>query len=216
MEPDDQWCEIRMWQAVGVQTSVEILGVVSGVAFLVVPWYERPSVWTDLHVALYVVLCYLGAGTIVYHAIPNTEVGGQALIYMMDYVPMVLTCAFLSSLYLWHFAKMLYEWAVFAVLSALVGWFLFLIMSVYLVSVATRNAVMVAPPVLIFTTDSSFVLGSRSLRVWALLVLSLVLWLINKELCARQYWLGTFHAIYHVLMAYALWGAGKLGIGLLK
>ncbi|MFN9942304.1 MAG: hypothetical protein ACK56I_22800, partial [bacterium] len=91
MEPEDQWCELRMWRAIGVETSVELLGVTSGVAFFIVPLFDYPLMWTNLHCALYVALCYLGAGTIVYHTIPNKEVNGQALVYMMDYVPMVFT-----------------------------------------------------------------------------------------------------------------------------
>ena len=74
-----------MWRAIGVETRVEFLGVISGFAFIVIPLYEFPSVWTTLYIALYVVMCYLGAGTVVYHTIPNMYVDGQAIIYMMDY-----------------------------------------------------------------------------------------------------------------------------------
>ena len=45
-----------------------------------------------------------------------------------------------------------------------------------------------------------------------MLVASLVLWLINKHLCASQYWLAIFHAIYHIFIADALWNAGTMGI----
>ena len=99
MEPEDQWCELSMWRAVGIETSVELLGVTSGIAFFMVPLLDYPLMWTNLHCALYVVLCCLGAGTIVYHTIPNKQNNGQALVYMMDYVLMVFACAFLCFLY---------------------------------------------------------------------------------------------------------------------
>ena len=220
MEPEDQWCELRMWRAVGVETRVEFLGVISCFAFIVIPLlYDFPSVWTNLHIALYVVMCYLGAGTVVYHAIPNMYVDGQAFVYMMDYIPMIITCAYLSSIYLWHFANIAIKmptWAKFAIFSTMMSWFLFLITTMNLISLAIRNAVMVAPPVLIFTAYSYFQLSKRSLRTWAMLVASLVLWLINKYLCASQYWLAIFHAMYHIFIAYALWSAGNIGIFLVQ
>jgi hypothetical protein len=216
MEPEDQWCELSMWRTVGVETRVEFLGVISCFAFIVIPLlYDFPSVWTNLHIALYVVMCYLGAGTVVYHAIPNMYVDGQAIVYMTDYIPMIITCAYLSSIYLWHFANIAIKmptWAKFAIFSTMMSWFLFLITTMNLISVAIHNAVMVAPPVLIFTAYSYFQLRKRSLTTWAMLVASLVLWLINKHLCASQYWLAIFHAIYHILIAYALWSAGIMGI----
>jgi hypothetical protein len=142
-------------------------------------------------------------------------VDGQAFVYMMDYIPMIITCAYLSSIYLWHFANVAIKmptWAKFATLSVIMSWFLFLITTMNLISVAIRNAVMVAPPVLIFTAYSYFQLSERTIRTWAMLITSLVLWLINKYLCASQYWLAIFHAMYHIFIAFALWSAGNIGI----
>lgn len=157
---------------------------------------------------------WLGVGTVVYHSIPNTVINGYPLTYLMDDVPIVVTCTFLSSIYVWHLNKFLNKLAVFGTSAGLIGWMLFLIISIYFVSAVVRNAITVTLPVLIFTVYSFLVFGARSARVWLLLTTSLVIWLINRELCAQMYCLALFHAIYHIFISFSLWGAGCMGIEL--
>jgi len=212
MEPEDQWCEQRMWRELNVDVKSEIICAVTGLAFLVVPYIKPPAEFTEAHVMFHVVFVFLGLGTIFYHLFPNFESNNQATIYELDWYPMVFTCATLLYIHLVPLNRFLSHFGLYVMWFLFVGWFSFLTLSVYHVSVEARNAVMVAVPVTVFFLYSVFVYGSESVGTWALLVISLVLWTLNKYLCHHQYWMATFHGIYHVLMAFALWGAGCLGL----
>ena len=214
MELADQWCEQRMWQSIGVDTNVEIFAVITGAAFIFVPIIDAPNEFTNVHILFHVVFVFLGLGTMFYHIFPNFESDGQATIYEMDWYPMVFTCSFLLMIYIWPLLRRLTPLGVYCVCFAVMGWFSFLVLSVYHVSVEVRNGVMVGVPVTVFFFFSCIAIGSRSLYTWILLVSGLTLWLINKELCRYYYWLAIFHGIYHVLMAFALWSAGCLGLEL--
>jgi hypothetical protein len=49
-------------------------------------------------------------------------------------------------------------------------------------------------------------------RLWALLGTSLLLWVLNVALCKQASWLAPLHALYHVVMAFALVHAACLGL----
>jgi len=212
MEPPDQWCEQRMWRKLNVDTNVEIICAITGIAFIIVPYVEPPPEWTDYHIMFHVVFVFLGLGTILYHAFPNFESSNQATIYELDWYPMVFTCAFLLFIYLLPLNKYLSQLGVYLLYFSFMSWFAFLVLSVYHVSVEVRNAVMVTVPVFVFFCYSVTTFGARSFYTWVLLITSLIIWNVNKAVCDQQYWLATFHGIYHVLMAFALWSAGCLGL----
>jgi len=205
-----------MWRQLNVETNTEYICAVTGLAFIVVPYVHAPAELTDAHIMLHVVLTFLGLGTILYHVFPNFESNSQATIYEFDWYPMVFTCAFLVFIYLFHLKKYLSELGVYVLYYTYMCWFMFLVLSVYHVDVVIRNAVMVSVPVFVLFCYSVTILGSRSFYTWSLLVVSLLIWQLNKSLCHQQYWMATFHGIYHVLMAFALWHAGCLGLDVAK
>jgi hypothetical protein len=214
MEPEDQWCEQRMWRSMGIDTKAEIICAVTGIAFIIAPFFDMPNNFTDEHAMFHVAFVFLGLGTIFYHVFPNFESNNQATIYELDWYPMVFTCASLVLIYIWPLRRCLNLVGVYLMCVAFMSWFSFLILSVYHVSVDIRNGVMVGVPVLVFAGFSVAVLGQRSFYTWGLLLVGLTIWLVNKYLCSYYYWLAIFHGIYHVLMAFALWSAGCLGLEL--
>jgi len=207
----DRWCEQQLWREWGVNTGgAELFGSATGLLFCFVPGIWGARKWTVLLLLLWACFGVLGVGTFIFHWVPHDD--SDHHLNAFDWYPMVFTCGLLIVIYLVPNIRFLAPTYVAGAFVLLLCWMLFLLIEMNHMNPVILNAVLVAPPVLIFAFYTYATWDSRINRVWFLLVLSLTLWLINSYFCERWAPLALFHSAYHVTMAIALWEAACIGV----
>jgi len=233
----DTWCEIRMWNAIGVKTNSDIVSMLSAIPFFIWPFYKIPKDIPAELVAMQCCMCHLGFGTLIFHSgIPNP------LNTSMDYYPMILTAMLLMYLYVSYLfrikakffcTRILFAsgWSSFVFTLLLSCWGLFLCYGIqsdfqrvvsqsfpggqYLHWTNVLNIVMVFPVVVIFFYFSIYYLPIEYVyKAWLMLGVSEFFYFLNYLACQYSYWLGIFHGLYHVGMCVSLWYVACVGITL--
>lgn len=209
----DMWCEQAMWsELTGTTQTIEYAAAITGLLMCFVPFtllccWHKPTFGL---VILGVSFILLGVGTFIYHWIPEDPMSVP-----MDWIPMTITMTIVILIHVWLINDQ--ELCVQIVFSTLfVAWF-FIIFFTIATSIMTYNqvsALLVAIPALIFLFHNIYVSsqlpGDHSYEIaeiWALLVLSLVLWLLDVYLCKQFHWMAIFHSVYHLTISLAIWWA---------
>lgn len=234
----DQWCEQRMWRAVGVDTKCEIVSLISALSFFIIPFRNIPRNIPGNLTLIQCCMCQIGLGTMIFHAgIPKNP-----LYVVMDYYPMILFGSGLLNLYIsqefkakhnTYLGQLLFDatWSLFLWLILLTTWALMILYMLddemvnimqdlynndeYLSWYNTINVVLVVPMLLVFAYYSyARFTFNVCVKAWALLVLAMAFYFANYLGCQYSYWLAIFHGLYHITMAFALWYIACMGVTL--
>lgn len=202
----DQWCEQQMWLDWGVNTGGrEVFAASTGLVMCFVPFLYPTYKMTYLLYALQVNIIILGVGTFIFHWWPIDQYN-NSIIAPLDWIPMIFTLANLLFISNYVFFNK-YNLCMHTVSMLLViGWIftLFYIMN-FGFNVWISELLLVAPPVFFLLYLSCFV---DLHEAWLLLFLCLGIWLTNRFACKAWSVLGSLHAIWHVIIGYALWDIG--------
>lgn len=209
----DQWCEQAMWtELTGVPQSIEYTAALTGLLICFVPFtslccWHRPTYGLVL---LGVSFLLLGVGTFLFHWFPK-----DPLFIPLDWFPMTITMTIVILLHVWLINEQdLCAQLIFSTLF--IVWFFTLIFTVTTDTFPYdyMSIVLVLVPVLTFLFHNIFVskylpgdITTEIAQIWALLIFSLVLWLLNQNLCKQYHWMALFHSVYHITIALAIWWA---------
>ena len=178
----------------------------------------------------------VGAGTIVFHSIDDTQTQFDKLNFRMcDWLPIVLMCSNILVLYFTRFERdscectltstfiLMYLWACVLVLAVDSTTYEYLTLELNDSSGGgaqnnygtIMNVVLLVPLgfTLAYASAFHFKLWD-SVWVWGMIKMNLVLWVCNAYLCASNLWMSMFHAIYHATIAYTFLLAACLGMTL--
>lgn len=179
----------------------------------------------------------VGAGTIVFHSIDDTQTQFDKFNFRMcDWLPIVLMCANILVLYFTRFERdacectltstfiLMYLWACVLVLAVDSATYDYLTLELHdpnggsqSVYGTIMNVVLLAPLGFTLAYASMFFFSKwHSAWVWGMIALNLVLWVCNAYLCATNLWMSMFHAVYHATIAYTFLLAACLGMTLDK
>ena len=232
----DWWCEKQLIYGGGngddgiviAEPIAASTGVVMLAVFLVWPRVIRtgqtkvPAVF----VALRISLVMLALGTVVFHSM-SYETSMEKVhvnLNLFDWMPLVLTGASLILLFLqpWIEGIVSAYWRAGAYV-AIVTWALFLCISMDSRSYEfwedvfswclLLNGIFLVPLAGVLLYSTFWVLGLRKMwRLWVLLSVGLLMWILNVSLCEKASWLAPLHGFYHIVMAFALVHAACLGL----
>lgn len=174
----------------------------------------------------------VGAGTIVFHSIDDTNVELKQLNFRMcDWLPIVLMCTNILVLYITKFEEDASEFCLTFMFTSMYIWTSVLVLAVdsmtyeYLTLKmhdpsqpqsmygTTMNIVLLIPlGVVLFTASVSHFKIMESVWIWSCIAVNLVLWISNAYACGDNLWLAVLHAVYHATIAYTFICAACLGM----
>jgi len=223
----DWWCERRMWQAAGASTgpiaepACAATGVVM-VVFALIPNADSSARLPLLFLFFKACLVVLGLGTVVFHGFEyGSSLDAHLNLNMFDWAPVVLTVSVLTAVYLAPAMHKLENYAAVLAYIAFALWCLFLVVamdtSTYSVLEGAQwgtimNGVLLAPPLVVLAVFTALRIGWRAWVLWLLLTVGLAAWLVNYYACSFWSPLALLHAVYHLVITYALILAGCLGL----
>lgn len=171
----------------------------------------------------------LGIGTTVFHSMEYQKSRDSHMnLNVLDWLPISLSSATVLTMFLLDSAQKLSNTALELCFVAGLCWFTFLVIGmdtdIYThLEVELKdsfewksvlNAALLLPLIVTLFAYSVAKLHWASAYVWALLVASVALWLVNNYVCAYWYPLAFFHGLYHVVITFALIEANCLAITL--
>jgi hypothetical protein len=246
----DPFCEKRFWADDQHKTPLisNPVSAVTGLVIMVMATFTqniRNPTKQPIH-ATSVTSFYLcraslgivGAGTIVFHSIDDTQAQYSNFNFRMcDWVPIVLMCTNILVLYFTRFEKDACECTLTTTFVTMYLWTCVLVLAVdsttydYLtIQLANSdtdgedsqniygtimNVVLLVPLGLTLAYASVFKFERwQNVWVWGMIALNLVLWVCNAYLCASNLWMSMFHAAYHATIAYTFLLAACLGMTL--
>jgi len=243
----DPFCEKRFWS--DRQQSMPIsnpVSAVTGLVILVIATCTRnisnpaklpiPSTSVASFYLCRASLGIVGAGTIVFHSIDDTQSQFSNFNFRMcDWLPIVLMCTNILVLYFTRFDRDACECTLTTAFVLMYLWTCVLVLAVdsttydYLtIELANTdtdgedsqnkygtimNVVLLVPLGCTLAYASAFKFERwHSAWVWGMIALNLVLWVCNAYLCASNLWMSMFHAVYHATIAYTFLLAACLGM----
>ena len=211
----DQWCEQRMWKSMQIYLGrTEPICAITGLSFIIVPLLSMPEKCCATLVLLQVCLMFLSFGTIIFHAIPETQLSRNVHVNDLDWFPITICCSVLLYIYLLPALKVMSYAAIFAALSAFGAWVVLLEFGRDFVSPAMLNAALLLPLFVVLASYTATVFREKCNTVWFYLLVSLVIWLFNVVGCEYDRSVALLHPLYHFTIAKGMWEAGKLGLTL--
>lgn len=218
----DWWCERRLLFASSWPGSPisEPIAATTGVLMLLIFWNlprglnlvqrDLPASFLFVRAALLI----LAAGTVLFHSISyETSVRWHVNLNLFDWLPLVVTSASFLLLYLEGFFAREFQSAVYI---GILSWVLFLCIGMDTDTYdfwsesstvqwsALLNALLLFPLLATLGYFTYTCLKQRAAKLWMLLLLGMILWLINVYACEYAHGLAFFHGLYHVVMAFAL------------
>lgn len=230
----DWWCERRLFGYENTSIIAEPVSSATGfimlIVFILLPRMPKNETPPQLFLFVKACLVVLAVGTILFHSITyeNSVETVHVNINMFDWLPLVLTNAVLFVLYMQSTFNTLSCTMQIFIYTLIVLWSVFLALSMdthtyNFLDSAIENAmswgsilnfILLLPVMsaLLYCTWTNRSLKTMWKRLWILLLASLVIWIVNVSACASSNWLAPLHAVYHVIMAYALVYAACLGL----
>lgn len=225
----DWWCEKRLFGDIAIPIA-EPLSACTGLVMVVL--FVLPN---TLHMekkqlpALFVWVkasfIVLGIGTILFHSVDPEDALNKwhVNLNMFDWLPLVWMSASLFMLY--AHALVVVEWRLYLYLGVM-AWSMLLMIGMDSETYDfwdsyekigwgfILNGILLSPLFCMLLYASVTHLKHRSMRLWFLLIGSLVLWIVNVTSCAQVHGFAVLHALYHVVMSVALVHAACLGLTL--
>ena len=240
----DPFCEKRFWM-LDQHKNLEITNPVSASTGAVIMFMavftsnidkKQNSKLTRSSLSLFYLcrasLGIVGAGTIVFHSIDDTNTELKQLnIRMCDWLPIVLMCTNILVLYITKFEEDASECCLSFMFTSMYIWTCVLVMAVdsttyeYLTLKwhdpdnpqskygTYMNVVLLVPLGIVLATASGLHFTLReSFWIWSCIAVNLILWISNAYACKENLWLSILHAVYHATIAYTLICAACLGM----
>lgn len=174
----------------------------------------------------------VGAGTIVFHSIDDTNTELKQLNFRMcDWLPIVLMCTNILVLYITKFEEDASECCLSFMFTSMYIWTCVLVLAVdsttyeYLTLEwndpgspqnkygTCMNVVLLIPLGIVLATASIMHFKIReSVWIWSCIAVNLILWISNAYACGENLWLSILHAVYHATIAYTFICAACLGM----
>jgi len=221
----DQWCEQRMWRSVNIETNgVDPLCVISGVVISIIPFWF-PAVKPQIPILfVHAGLIFLGAGTVAFHSIRDIQSWVTININSFDIFPIIFVTSSLFFMFIHPVFDYFDDQSNLVIVTLFLAWpGLLTLSTAYLTKTGIDNALghilnvnelintlMVTPLAVSLFVYTCMGYGSELLWVWIYAIVGMICFLLNTYLCELAPILSVLHALWHVTITMAIWGAARV------